>query len=108
MTDAHVASRIAAEQGEEMARAVLPLYRSAAQPAMAIRGRALERAAARPGLCLLATEDHAGGTEAQRRRCAARAGADVAVLPGLGHWWLLEDPGAGARHLEDFWSSITC
>jgi pimeloyl-ACP methyl ester carboxylesterase len=103
MRDARVASRIAAAQGEEMGRAVLALYRSAAQPAMATRGRHLERARARPGLCLLATGDGFVGTEAQRRWCAARAGASVATLEGLGHWWLLQDPLAGARAIERFW-----
>jgi len=37
----------------EMGRAILLLYRSACQPAMAEAGRALEDAAARPGLSLL-------------------------------------------------------
>jgi pimeloyl-ACP methyl ester carboxylesterase len=108
MRDARVASQIAAAQGEEMGRAVLGLSRSAAQPAMAEHGRALERAAARPGLCLLATGDGFVGTEAQRRWCAARAGASVATLEGLGHWWLLEDPFAGARAIERFWRINTC
>ena len=44
-----VATAIAAEQGPEMGRAILLLYRSAAQPAMAEAGRALENAVARPG-----------------------------------------------------------
>jgi pimeloyl-ACP methyl ester carboxylesterase len=108
MADGAVASRIAAAQDETMGRAVIALYRSAAQPAMAYRGRSLERAAARPGLCLLATEDHAVGTEAQRRRAAARAGAGVATLEGLGHWWLLQNPAAGAAELERFWRTVTC
>ena len=108
MVDGRVASRIAAAQDAEMGRAVLALYRSAAQPQMAARGRGLERAAARPGLCLLATEDRAVGTEAQRRGSAARAGAEVATLDGLGHWWLLQDPAAGAAALERFWRFVTC
>jgi hypothetical protein len=40
-----------------------------------------------------------------RRRAAARAGARVAVLGGLGHWWMVQDPKRAARALEDFWSS---
>jgi hypothetical protein len=51
------ASSIALEQGPQMDRAILRLYRSARQPAMAEAGRALENAAARPGLSQLATED---------------------------------------------------
>jgi hypothetical protein len=52
-----IATPIAAAQGPEMGRAILSLYRSARQPTMAEAGRALENAAARPGLSLLATED---------------------------------------------------
>jgi hypothetical protein len=64
-----VAARVAAGQ-EAMGRAVLAVYRSAAKPGMAGLGLELERAAARPGLALLATADHAVGTEEQRRRAA--------------------------------------
>jgi pimeloyl-ACP methyl ester carboxylesterase len=106
--DGRVASRLATAQGPEMGRAVLALYRSAAKPAMAERGRGLTHAAARPGLCLLAGEDLAVGTDEQRRRSARRAGAEIAELPGLGHWWLVQDPAAGAAALERFWRSLTC
>ena len=54
------ATSIAAAQGPEMGRAILQLYRSARQPAMAEAGRALEVAAARPGLSILATEAGSG------------------------------------------------
>ena len=37
---------------------------------------------------------------------AEPAGAEVAVLPGLGHWWMIQDPIAGAAALRTFWSSI--
>jgi hypothetical protein len=50
-----IAESIGEAQSSEMGRAVLLLYRSARQPAMAQAGRALENAAARPGLSLLAT-----------------------------------------------------
>jgi pimeloyl-ACP methyl ester carboxylesterase len=101
-----VASSFAAAQGSEMGRAILLLYRSAAQPAMADAGRALENAAARPGLSLLATEDPFVGSETIRRRAADRAGARTEVLDGLGHWWMLENPAAGAATLTRFWNSI--
>src|SRR6202030_780691 len=52
-----VATSIAEVQGPEMGRAILLLYRSARQPAMAEAGRELGKAAARPGLSLLAAED---------------------------------------------------
>ena len=81
-----IAASIAAAQGPEMGRAILLLYRSARQPAMAEAGRALENAAARPGLSILATEDTYVGSVAIRRRAAERAGAHTEVLDGLGHW----------------------
>ena len=85
-----VGTAMAAARGPEMGRAILLLYRSARQPAMTEAGRGLERAAARPGLCLLATEDHYVGSEEIRRRAAGRAGARTDVLDGLGHWWMVE------------------
>lgn len=86
-----------------MGDCILRLYRAAAQPVMAGLGRDLERAAARPGLAILALDDRNVGTEEQRRRSAARAGAQVAELDGLGHWWLTVDPDRGAQTLADFW-----
>ena len=44
-----IAAEIAAAQGPEMARAILALYRSAAQPVLAEAGRSLPAAAGRPG-----------------------------------------------------------
>lgn len=102
-----VAARVARGQNEAMGRAVLALYASAAQPVMAELGRDLERASQRPGLTLLATEDHAVGTAEQRRRAARRAGAGVETLDGLGHWWMTHDPAGGARVLTRFWASLS-
>jgi pimeloyl-ACP methyl ester carboxylesterase len=101
-----VATRMAAGAGAEMGRAILLLYRSARQPAMAEAGRDLEKAAARPGLSLLATEDHYVGSEEIRRRAAERAGARTEVLEGLGHWWMVQDPARGAAVLSRFWDSL--
>lgn len=101
-----VAGRVAAGQGEEMGRAVLSLYRSAAAAGAPGLGLPLERAAARPGLAVLATADHVVGTEEQRRRAAARAGARVAVLDGLGHWWMTHEPARGAAALAGFWACL--
>jgi pimeloyl-ACP methyl ester carboxylesterase len=101
-----VATSIAAAQGPEMGRAILLLYRSARQPAMAEAGRVLEAAAARPGLSLLATEDHYVGSEELRRRAADRAGARTEVLDGLGHWWMCQDPVRGAAVLTRFWETL--
>lgn len=101
-----IAASLAAAQGPEMGRAILLLYRSARQPAMAEAGRELEKAAARPGLSILATEDNYVGSEAMRRRAAQRAGAHTEVLDGLGHWWMLQDPARGAAALTRFWASL--
>lgn len=103
----NVGTLIAEGQGPEMGRAILALYRSAQQPAMADAGRALESARARPGLSLLATEDPYVGSDEIRRRAADRAGARTEVLDGLGHWWMVEDPARGAAALAGFWDSLT-
>jgi pimeloyl-ACP methyl ester carboxylesterase len=102
---ADIATKLAAAQGPEMGRAILLLYRSARQPAIAEAGRALENASARPGLSILATEDDYVGSDAIRRRAAHRAGARTEVLDGLGHWWMLQDPARGAAALNRFWDS---
>lgn len=101
-----VATAIAAAQAPEVGRAILLPYRSARQPALAEAGRGLGNAAARPGLSILATEDHHVGSEAIRRRAAERAGARTEVLDGLGHWWMLEDPARGAAALTRFWATL--
>jgi pimeloyl-ACP methyl ester carboxylesterase len=102
-----IASALAAAQGPEMGRAILSLYRSARQPAMAEAGRGLENAAARPGLSLLATEDPYVGSDELRRRAADRAGARTEVLEGLGHWWMVQDPARGAEALAGFWETLS-
>jgi pimeloyl-ACP methyl ester carboxylesterase len=101
-----VAERVAAGFDEAMADSILRLYRSAAQPALAEAGQDLENAARRPGLAIMPSEDHRVGTEEQRHRAAARAGARVEVLDGLGHWWMAEDPKRGAEALNRFWASL--
>ena len=103
---ADIATSFAAAQGPEMSTAILALYRSACQPAMADAGRALENAAARPGLSILATDDPFVGSDEIRRRAADRAGAVTEVLDGLGHWWMLEDPDRSATALTRFWKSV--
>jgi pimeloyl-ACP methyl ester carboxylesterase len=90
----------------EMGRCILALYRSAAQPKMTEWGDELAAAERRPGLVIIATEDHYTGGETLARRSAARFGADVAVLDGLGHWWMLQDPARGAAALTSFWSGL--
>ncbi|MFN0147114.1 MAG: alpha/beta fold hydrolase [Dehalococcoidia bacterium] len=101
-----VAARVAAANDATMARCILALYRSAKQPAMTEWGKALPKAAARPGLVIIATGDHYTGGEVLARRSAQRAGAKVAMLEGLGHWWMCEDPAAGAKVLDEFWATL--
>lgn len=103
---AEVAEQLAVAYDVTMGRCVLALYRSAAQPVMAELGRGLPAAAQRPGLAVLATEDHFVGSDEMRRRAAERAGARVGVLDGLGHWWMLQDPPRGAEMLTRFWASL--
>jgi pimeloyl-ACP methyl ester carboxylesterase len=99
-----VAAQLAAAQGPEMGRAILALYPSIAQPVMAELGRNLPAAAARPGLAIIGTADHFVGSQEMRRRSAARAGARAEIFEGLGHWWMVQDPGQAARALESFWT----
>ena len=101
-----VAARVAAGYDPAMAHAVLALSRSAAQPTMVRSGQRLERAGARPGLAVVATGDGIVGTEAQGRESAARAGARVAVLDGLDHWWPARYPRRAAAVLRRFWGSV--
>ena len=100
-----VAARVAAANDEAMGRCVLALYRSAAQPKMAEWGADLSTARSRPGLVIIATEDHYTGGEVLARRTAERAGARVAVLEGLGHWWMCQDPKRGAELIRSFVNS---
>lgn len=99
-------SEMAEAIDEDMGRCILSLYRSADEAAFARWRELLPAAAARPGLVLAPVGDTLAGTEAQYRWAAHRAGAQVAVLEGLGHWWMLHDPAAGADALRRFWRSI--
>jgi pimeloyl-ACP methyl ester carboxylesterase len=100
------AARCAAAFDDDMGRCILALYRSAAQPKMAEWGADLSGARSRPGLVIIPTEDQYTGGEAPARRTAERAGARVAVLAGLGHWWMCQDPQRGADVLRAFVSSL--
>lgn len=102
------AERVAVGFDDGMGQAVLSLLRSAAQPVMADAGRGLVAARQRPGLALLAMADTeaSGGTLDQHRRMAELSGARVAELPGVGHWWPLEDPRPAADALSSFWAEL--
>lgn len=91
---------------EEMGRCILGIYRSADEAAFARWREQLPAASARPGLVLAVVADHLGGTPAQHRWTGERAGATVSLCEGLGHWWMLQDPAAGAAVLRGFWDSL--
>jgi pimeloyl-ACP methyl ester carboxylesterase len=101
-----IARAVAQANDGTMGHCILSLYRSAAQPAMARLGLALPAAPARPGLVIIPTEDGYTGGEARARWSAGHANAEVAVLQGLGHWWMIQGPAAGAAALREFWSSL--
>ena len=101
-----VAARVVAAIDEAMGRCILALYRSAAQPKMAEWGADLTKARSRPGLVIIAGEDPYVGGEVLARRTAERAGAQVAMLEGLGHWWMCQDPKRGADAINSFLASL--
>lgn len=98
------AASFADAAGEEMARCVLALYRSAAQPAMRVWGQDAARAAARPGLVISAELDPFTGGSPLSESMAAVLGASFVRLPDVGHWWMLQDPVRGAATLRRFWA----
>lgn len=102
----HVARRVAGAVNEAMADCILKLYRSAAQPFMANIGKEIEKAQKKPGLVIIATEDPYCGGEVLARQSAERAGAEVGLLPGLGHWWMCQNPKAGAKVLNEFLDTL--
>lgn len=101
-----VATDLADAFDEAMGRCILALYRSAGEEALTRWRERLPAASARPGLVIVPTEDTYTGAEALHRWTAGRAGADVAVLDGLGHWWMVQDPAAGAGALRRFWAGL--
>jgi pimeloyl-ACP methyl ester carboxylesterase len=106
MTEEAARSCAEASASPEMGRCILALYRSAAQPKMTEWGEELARAERRPALVIIATEDPYTGGEVLARRSAERFGAEVAVLDGLGHWWMLQDPARGATTLREFFATL--
>ena len=75
---------------------------------MATAGRLLPNAAQRPGLALIAVDDveRASGTIAQHEWAARQAGARMAHLQGVGHWWPEETPAPVAEALTNFWAVL--
>jgi pimeloyl-ACP methyl ester carboxylesterase len=86
-----------------MAECILALYRSAVDVGREW-GPQFSQVPA-PGLVVVPSEDPFLSAE-HARTAAVQAGAGVAELPGMGHWWMLQDPGRAAGVLEEFWGSI--
>jgi pimeloyl-ACP methyl ester carboxylesterase len=100
-----VAAALVDAADELMGRCILALYRSAMQPELLKWGADVELAAARPGMVLINEHDPFVRDHTLGRRVAIRAGARIQEMPGVGHWWMLDDPARGAAVLRDFWTN---
>ena len=90
---------------DEMARCILALYRSAAQPAMRELGEMFVTTRPASGLVIIAENDHYAGPHAMHEEMARSVGAGTANLRGVGHWWMIENPVAGADMLTAHWAA---
>jgi pimeloyl-ACP methyl ester carboxylesterase len=97
------AVELASHSDEVMAESILALYRSALD--VGKEWGPDFRDIPKPGLVLIPPDDPFLSAEGARAG-ASRAGAAVAELDGVGHWWMLQDPAQGARVLETFWASL--
>jgi len=93
---------IAAALDQTMADCILALYRSAVN--VALEWAPDFTSVAVPGLVVVPTEDPFLSA-ASAKTAAAAAGATIAELSGLSHWWMLQDASKAAELLEDFWAS---
>jgi pimeloyl-ACP methyl ester carboxylesterase len=86
-----------------MGEVILALYRSAVNvgPEWAPAVAKIKT----PGLVVVSELDPFANAD-RWEEAARKAGAKVARLEGLGHWWPLQDPERGARMLREFWSSL--
>jgi pimeloyl-ACP methyl ester carboxylesterase len=89
---------------QTMADCILNLYRSATPNPYSHWGSDFAVTKA-PGLVLIPTADPFGD-DRMATEVADRLGARVERLEGLGHWWPVQDPAAGAAALKNFWSSL--
>ena len=88
---------------ETMAGCILDLYRSATSVGKEWGPDFHDIPA--PGMVLVPSEDPFLSADSARQS-AEKAGARVAPLEGVGHWWMLQDPGRGAAVIQEFWGSI--
>jgi pimeloyl-ACP methyl ester carboxylesterase len=99
------AAAMQAAYDETMGDCILELYRSAVPNPFADWGPQLTGPLSAPGLVLQPTADPFDDPVASAE-VAAGLGARTERLEGLGHWWMLQDPAAGAAALRRFWSSL--
>ena len=100
-----VATALVSQRDAELGRCVLSLYRSAAQPKMQELGKRLKTTEQRPGLVIIATEDHYTGTQEMCASVAKDLGASIHTLNGLGHWWMFEGAASAAEALLNHWAT---
>jgi pimeloyl-ACP methyl ester carboxylesterase len=98
------ATTLAGWADQEMADCILALYRSAVDVGAEWGPDFVDIPT--PGLALLPTEDSFLSADGSRH-AAQRAGVDVIEFPGIGHWWMLQDPAQGAAALTEFWASVS-
>jgi pimeloyl-ACP methyl ester carboxylesterase len=92
-----------AQVDETMADSILRLYRSAVD--VGKEWAPDFENVPKPGLILVPSDDPFLSADLARTG-ATRAGAGVAEMSGVGHWWMLQDPALGARTLREFWGSL--
>jgi pimeloyl-ACP methyl ester carboxylesterase len=88
---------------QTMADCILALYRSATNVGKEWAPDFKE--IPKPGMVVVPAEDPFLA-EQLAEAAAANAGARTHLLPGVGHWWMLQDPAKGAAMLEEFWASL--
>jgi len=86
-----------------MAGCILDLYRSAVD--VGVEWAPDFHDVAVPGAVFVPSDDPFLSADLARR-AAARAGAALTALDGLGHWWMLQDPARGAAAIEAFWATL--
>jgi pimeloyl-ACP methyl ester carboxylesterase len=101
-----VAALVKSHVNEDMARCILALYRSAAQPALAAVGKLFTTAAPPNGLAIIAPNDHFAGTVEDMHHVATTVNATTANLDDAGHWWMCSHPEQAASILNEHWANF--
>ncbi len=102
LTD-EMAADVAVAANDDMARCILRLYRTAAQPAVGDLGDRLAAMTLPPGLVIDAHEDPYVPTDLSND-IARRLGTEILPIEDRGHWWMVADVDDIADQLVTFWS----